>query len=300
MMGFMKTLFGGSVPSVPRTTRSRRGASHSSELTMPGPPARHRTRGWNPPDLGAVAASVDSVRPFELRARDAFRNDSLARQIIEVWIDDAVRLGFRSSILVARCLGRADRVNALWEAMVRDGRGCGRRGLRRAFVADGRRPKSVLVDGEAFVRLRTPEGPRTGCACALVVGACRPGPRTVRENGGARGRSRHARGRARNLLGRVVAYHVRRLLAGRADASANASTGPAADSSSRDATHFRPGAARPGPRHQRPFWRRRYQRLRMLDGFHDASAVAPAAREPVRGRLSATRPRAMASTQPRC
>lgn len=159
-----------------------------------------RTLGWAPPDSGPVAATA-TAPTIRARARDAFRNDGAARQVIEAWVDDVVGWGFAPRSR-ARDAAVRDRVHQLWEAWAET---AGAAGEDFASVTSTA-VRSVLVDGEVFVRLR-PRKAEDGLPVPLaleVIDAARvPFDKTETIDGGD-----IVQGVERDLLGRVVAYHV--------------------------------------------------------------------------------------------
>ncbi len=256
MMEFLTRLFRGA-PAPGRDAGPRIQARFDSGTT-----GSHRTRGWNPPDLGAVAAT--STAPIiRSRARDGFRNDSLARQIVETWIDDVCGWGFvpRSS---SRDASVRSRVNALWETWSETAGAAGEdfAGLTAAVV------RSVLVDGEAFVRLRTrrPEdGLVVPLAIELIDSARIPFELTEQLEGGS-----IVQGIERDLLGRVTAYYVLDTSPGE-PSPANASTGPRRIPAASMLHVF--DAERPGQVRGVSILATALPRLRMLDGWHDATLL---------------------------
>jgi lambda family phage portal protein len=159
-----------------------------------------RTQGWNPPDSGPVAATA-TAPTIRARARDAFRNDGAARQVIESWIDDAVGWGFMPRSR-ARDAEVRDRVHALWEEWAETAGAAGEdfAALTAAAV------REVLVSGECFVRLRgrRPEDKLPVALAVEIVDAARvPFELTQTIEGGD-----IVQGIERDVLGRVVAYHV--------------------------------------------------------------------------------------------
>ena len=125
--------------------------------------------GWNPPDHGPVAATA-TAPTIRARARDAVRNDSLARQIVEAWTDDVVGWGFvpRSS---SRDAATRDRVHALWEAWSETAGSGGEDFAALTATA----VRGLLVDGEVLPPAAAAEAGGQA-ARAARAGACRPGP----------------------------------------------------------------------------------------------------------------------------
>ena len=143
------------------------------------------------------------------------------------------------------------RVHALWEQWAESAGAAG-----EDFVAlTAAAVRSVLVDGEAFVRLRTrrPEDKLPVSLALELVDAARI-PFELTEQLGKGGTITQGIERDRARPGHRVSR--RRLRAWRA-AAGKRLDGPAADSSSLDAARLRRGAARPGPRRELS-WRRRY------------------------------------------
>ena len=250
-MGFMKTLFGGSAPP-------GRDAGIQARYDA-GSTGTRRTRGWDPPDLGAVAATA-TAPTIRARARDAFRNDSLARQIVETWLDDTCGWGFvpRSSSRDASVRGR---VNALWETWAECAGAAGEDfGALTAAVV-----RSVLVDGEAFVRLRT-RRPEDKLPVPLVLELIDPAripfELTEQLEGGT-----ITQGVENDALGRVTAFHVLDTAPGE-PSPANASTGPRRIPAASMLHIF--DLERPGQVRGISVLATALPRLRMLDGFHDS------------------------------
>lgn len=159
-----------------------------------------RTRAWNPPDAGPVAATLTAPK-IRARARDACRNDGAARAIVESWTDDVCGWGFtpRSK---ARDAALRDKLHALWAVWSETAGSAGEDfAALVALVVRG-----VLMDGEAFVR-RRPRKPEDGLAVPLaleVIDPARvPHDMTRSIDGGS-----IVQGIELDLLGRVVAYHV--------------------------------------------------------------------------------------------
>lgn len=190
---------GGAMPSpVPSMTGPARRISARYDAGSTG---TRRTRGWNPSDYGPVSASA-SLTTIRARARDAFRNDSFARAIVEAWIDDSLGWGFtpRST---AKDASVRDQLHVLWEAWS-ESAGSGGEDFAALTAAAVR---EVLVSGEVFIRLRKrrPEdGLPVPLALELVDPARVPVEMTETVDGGT-----VVQGVEFDKLGRVVGYHVR-------------------------------------------------------------------------------------------
>ncbi|MEP7307648.1 MAG: phage portal protein [Acidobacteriota bacterium] len=108
-----------------------------------------RVRDWNPPDLSAAGATT-SASTIRTRCRDAVRNDSWARAIVETFDDDLIGWGIKP---LSRALNEIFRqaTQALWEdwSAVADADGVlDMAGLQSLIV------RTWAVDGECFIRLR--------------------------------------------------------------------------------------------------------------------------------------------------
>ncbi|MBX7185021.1 MAG: phage portal protein [Vicinamibacteria bacterium] len=159
-----------------------------------------RTRGWNPPDSGPVAAT-STAPTIRARSRDAHRNDGVARQIVEAWVDDVVGWGLTPRSLAREAAVR-DRVHSLWSEWAETAGAAGEDFAALTSVV----VREVLAAGECFVRFR-PRKPEDKLVVPLaleVIDASRvPFDLTRTIEGGT-----IAQGIERDLLGRVVAYHV--------------------------------------------------------------------------------------------
>ncbi len=255
MMEFMKTLFGGSAPPG-RDAGPRIQARYDA-----GTSGTHRTRGWNPPDFGAVAAT-STAPTIRSRARDAFRNDSLARQIIEAWTDDVCGWGFvpRSSSSDA---ATRDDVHRLWELWAETAGSVGEDFA--AVIATAVR--SVLVDGEVFLRLR-PRKREDKLPVPLALELVDPArvphdmTQTIDGEGGD-----VVQGIEHDQLGRVTAFHVFDRAPGEpvpSNVSAKLRRIPATAM-----VHIF-DLERPGQVRGVSILATALPRLRMLDGWHDA------------------------------
>ena len=255
MMEFLTRLFRGA-PAPGRDAGPPIQARYDSGTT-----GSRRTRGWNPPDLGAVAAT--STGPIiRARARAAFRNDSLARQIIEAWTDDVCGWGFvpRSSSSDA---ATRDDVHRLWELWAETAGSVGEDFA--AVIATAVR--AVLLDGEVFLRLR----PRkredklpVPLALELVDPARVPHDMTQTLDGEG---GDVVQGIEHDQLGRVTAFHVFDRAPGEpvpSNVSAKLRRIPATAM-----VHIF-DSERPGQVRGVSVLATALPRLRMLDGWHDA------------------------------
>jgi lambda family phage portal protein len=133
-------------------------------LPWPAPPARpvqnraayeagsaggRRTVNWTVPDVSANLATC-GAKLIRDRCRDAVRNDAWARAIVETFVDDVIGWGIKP---LSRAQDEAFRqvLQALWESWcaVADADGVlDFAGLQSLAL------RSMLVDGECFIRLR--------------------------------------------------------------------------------------------------------------------------------------------------
>jgi len=196
-MGLFRRLFGGGGgvdgergPSPVPSIQARYDAGSQSR----------RTLGWNPPDSGPVAATA-TAPTIRARARDAYRNDGAARQVVEAWVDDAVGWGFAPRSR-ARDAAVRDRVHQLWEAWAETAGSAG-----EDFAAlTASAVREVLVSGEVFIRLRprkAADGLPVPLALEVIDPARVPFDKTEATDGGT-----IVQGIEFDLLGRVVAYYV--------------------------------------------------------------------------------------------
>lgn len=196
-MGIFQRFFGGGGNSAEREASPVPKVQARYEAGSVG---SRRTIGWNPPDSGPVTATA-TAPTIRARSRDAHRNDGAARQIIEAWVDDTVGWGFTPRSMAREAAVR-DRVHSLWSEWAETAGSAGEdfAALTSTVV------REVLAAGECFVRLR-PRKAEDGLAVPLaleVIEAARvPFDLTQTVDGGT-----ITQGVERDLLGRVVAYHV--------------------------------------------------------------------------------------------
>lgn len=141
MFDTLKAILGGRgsgpVPSVKASTPYESGSVGT-----------RRTRGWEPPSYGPVAATLTAAT-IRARARDAARNDGLARAIVEQWTSDLNGWGYtpRSK---AKNAALRDRLHDLWARWSEEA-GSGGQDFAALTAAAMR---SLVVDGEILARLR--------------------------------------------------------------------------------------------------------------------------------------------------
>ncbi len=165
------------------------------------PPTNRRAAGWSTSEPGPIAATIQNAAAIRARARHAWRNDALARQIAETWVSECVGWGPVPRPL-ARDAATRNRLSADWaewsERVASDGSDFA---TLVATVVRG-----VVVDGEAFVRLRA-RRPEDRLVVPLQLEVIDPGrvPFTTQDlpAGG-----RIVGGVEFDAIGRVVAFHV--------------------------------------------------------------------------------------------
>ncbi|MGE3343316.1 MAG: phage portal protein [Vicinamibacterales bacterium] len=124
-------------------------AANQEPTYRAGSSAGPRSKGWDAPDVSANVATA-SASTIRARCRDAMRNDSLARAIVETKVDDVVGWGLKA-LSRASDEGTRVKVQALFEewSHAADADGVLDFAGLQALVV-----RNMIVDGEVFVRLR--------------------------------------------------------------------------------------------------------------------------------------------------
>lgn len=160
-----------------------------------------RTAGWAPPDSGPIAATA-TAPTIRARARDAYRNDGLARQIIESWLADAIGWGPTPRSL-ARDAAVRDRIHDLWSRWAETAGAGGEDLLAVVYCAI----REALVSGEVFVRLRA-RRPEDGLVVPLALEVIDPARMPFDLTRDLPDGGRIVQGVEHDAIGRVAAYHV--------------------------------------------------------------------------------------------
>lgn len=108
-----------------------------------------RVMDWDPGDVSANAAAADAPT-IRRRCRDAVRNDSWARAIVETMVDDVIGWGVKPMSRAQSEPFRQDlqRLHDDWAAVADADGVLDYAGLQALVV------RNWLVDGECFIRLR--------------------------------------------------------------------------------------------------------------------------------------------------
>ena len=247
-------------PVPPIMNRASATAPYQSGSTS-GP----RGASWQPgnPSANVATANAPTIRA---RCRDAMRNDSWAANLVNAFVDDAIGWGIKP---LSRAKDEAFRqkVQALWEdwSAVADADGVlDMAGLQALAV------RTIVVDGECFVRLRT-RLPQDQLPVPLQIQILPPD--VVPEDdcsGQPESGNIIKRGIEYNAIGRPIAYWMRECPPGEDDWTHNSSAVHRVPAS--QVCHlFEP--LRPGQRRGVSMLAPALVRLRELDLYDDATLL---------------------------
>lgn len=165
-----------------------------------GSTGTRRTAGMTTADQGPTVAT-SSAATIRARARDAARNDGLARALVESWVDDVCGWGPTPRSRASEATVR-DEITSLWNRWAEHAGSAGEdfAALCSSVV------RSVVRDGEAFVRLR-PRRPEDGLPVPLALEVIDPARVPVEKTETVEG-GQVLQGVEFDAIGRRVAYHV--------------------------------------------------------------------------------------------